>query len=77
MRVRVDRECPVSRPRCIHACAGERAQVGRDYRDRPIIMRKPLCGRWMYDEGQFTEIHENVTCDHCTSALERAKSREV
>lgn len=54
-----------------HACAGERMQVGRDYRDRPIIMRKPLCGRWMYDEGQFTENAAEVTCDHCREALRR------
>jgi hypothetical protein len=46
-------------------------QVGRDYRDRPIIMRKPLCGRWMYDEGQFTENAAEVTCDHCREALRR------
>jgi len=57
-----------------HACAGERMQVGRDYRDRPIIMRKPLCGRWMYDEGQFTDDPDKVTCDHCTAALNRAKT---
>jgi len=49
-------------------------QVGRDYRDRPLIMRKPLCGRWMYDEGQFTDDPEKVTCDHCTAALNRAKT---
>ena len=47
--------------------------MGRNYRDEPIVMMRPLCGRWMYDDGQFLahEDRHQTNCDNCKLMLER------
>lgn len=41
------------------------------FRSMSLEYFRPLCGRWMTDDGQFADDESDVTCDHCRTALIR------
>jgi hypothetical protein len=44
--------------------------VRTDSRNARVLVRlRAACGRWMYDDGQFVETAQEVTCANCQRAL--------
>ena len=59
-------------PRRIHlACEEERRTERFGNHLVTITKRRSLCGRRMFEDGQFTAFNNEVTCAHCLSAIER------
>lgn len=59
-------------PRRIHLACEEEQRIERfgGYRVT-ISKRRALCGRWMFDDGQFFAFNSEVTCAHCIAAIKR------
>lgn len=63
-------------PRRMHWTWGESRRWSMTFGSRTLTLEKfkPLCGRWMSNDGQFAARFDEVTCDHCKAALDRFKA---
>lgn len=60
-------------PRCYHWWSGARRIERHAFGNvvASVEYLRPLCGRWMTNDGQFASEVEGVTCDHCRAAIHR------